>query len=270
VSGIKVKDCRHGRFMYYANDVYIGGSLDRYGEYSEGEIDLWRRLVRPGMTVLDVGANIGCFTVPLSRIVGDSGRVVAFEPQRQVYQMLVGNLALNEIANTNCMNAALGAAERTVSVPVPDYSSIGNFGDVQIQYGQSESVVPCLTVDAMFFGAPVHFIKIDVEGMECDVLEGARETISRDRPVVYVENDREGKSEELIQKILAFDYRLWWHLTPLFNPKNFSNDTADDFLRNIVAINMVGIHASSEVEFGGVTLKEIKSPQDKSGARLTH
>ena len=63
----KVKDCRHGRLMYLLNDAYIGRSLDVYGEYSEGEIALFRQLLRPGDVAVDVGANIGALTIATRR-----------------------------------------------------------------------------------------------------------------------------------------------------------------------------------------------------------
>src|SRR5882672_1609267 len=81
----KIKDCRHGRFMYLPNDAYIGRSLDVYGEYCEGESEIFRQLLRPGDVALDVGANIGALTVGMARTVQSAGAVVAFEPQRAIY-----------------------------------------------------------------------------------------------------------------------------------------------------------------------------------------
>lgn len=86
--------------------------------------------------------------------------------------------------------------------------------------------------------AACHFIKIDVEGMEGDVLAGAVETINRFRPALYVENDRKEKSTELIERLLGLDYRLYWHLPPLFNRKNFAGHEEDVF-GQIVSVNML-------------------------------
>jgi hypothetical protein len=91
----RLKACRYGTLLYNINDRYIGQALDLYGEYSEGEVVLFRRIVRPGDIVLDVGANLGAHTIFFSTAVGPRGAVLAFEPQRLVFQALCANMALN-------------------------------------------------------------------------------------------------------------------------------------------------------------------------------
>lgn len=97
----RLKQCRHGMMLYNLNDIYIGRSLDLYGEFSEGEIRVFQQLVKPGQTILEVGANIGAHTVWLAQAVGPTGVVMAFEPQRIVHQTLCANLALNNIFNVH-------------------------------------------------------------------------------------------------------------------------------------------------------------------------
>ena len=87
--------------LYNFHDLYIGRSLDLYGEYSEGEIDLFGQIVQPGQVVVEVGANIGAHTVFLAHRSGPAARVLAFEPQRIVFQTLCANLALNSITNVD-------------------------------------------------------------------------------------------------------------------------------------------------------------------------
>src|SRR5208282_3272360 len=82
--------CRHGYLLYNPLDEYIGKSLDLYGEFSEGEVGVYRQLVRPGDVVIDAGANNGVFTLVFARAVGPAGRVIAFEPQRVLFQTLCG------------------------------------------------------------------------------------------------------------------------------------------------------------------------------------
>src|SRR5690242_661708 len=91
---IRLKQCRHGRMIYNTNDIYVGRSLDLYGEYSEGETEVFAQLVNAGDVVVEVGANIGTSTVWFGKHVGPAGAVVALEPQRIVFQILCANVAL--------------------------------------------------------------------------------------------------------------------------------------------------------------------------------
>src|SRR6476620_7891408 len=104
----RLKDCRYGRMLYNINDTFVGRLLDRYGEYSEGEIDLFKQIVRPGDVVIEVGANIGAHTVWFARNTWPGGAVIAFEPQRLVFQTLCANLALNDIVNALVYQQACG------------------------------------------------------------------------------------------------------------------------------------------------------------------
>jgi hypothetical protein len=86
--------------LFLRTDKYIGASLDLYGEYSHRESELFAQLVAQGQIVIEVGTNSGAHTVPLARLVGETGQVLAFEPQRGVHELLCGNPALNELFNS--------------------------------------------------------------------------------------------------------------------------------------------------------------------------
>src|SRR5262249_54417426 len=156
------------------------------------EVMFLQQLTRPGMTVLEVGANIGVFTVPLARFV-HPGRVIAFEPQRIMYQILCGNLALNAIDNVVAHNSAAGRSTGSITVPSVDYTKLGNFGAVSLTGSRQGDIVPLVTIDSLVLPS-CHLIKIDVQGMELDVLEGATSTLQQFRPLLYVENDQPEKS----------------------------------------------------------------------------
>ena len=81
--------------LYNPRDMYIGRSLDLYGEFSEGEVEVFAQILREGDLALDLGANIGCHTVFMAKKVGDKGVVIAVEPQRLIFQLLSANVALN-------------------------------------------------------------------------------------------------------------------------------------------------------------------------------
>ena len=121
----KIVACRHGSFVINVNDSWIGRSLDVYGEWAEEEIALLSDFVKEGDVVADVGANIGTFAVPLARLVGASGKVVAFEPQRIISQLLSANLVLNEITNVGVYNAGVGNSDTPLAVPEIIYTDEG-------------------------------------------------------------------------------------------------------------------------------------------------
>ena len=101
-------------------------------------------------------------------------------------------------------------------------------------------------------------LKVDVEGMESEVLEGARDTIARCRPLLYVENDRKEHSARLIALIQSFNYRLWWHLPRLYNPNNFRAD-GENLFGNLLSVNVLCVPRESTTT---VDLREILSPED--------
>jgi FkbM family methyltransferase len=237
--------------IYNRHDLYVGRARAAYGGFCELEIDLFRQIVRPGQTVLDVGANFGTHTLWLAQAVGPAGLVYAFEPQRIVFQTLCANLALNGILNVRAYQAALGAQPGSITVPPLDYHRPNNFGGVSLDPRGVGEEVPLLTVDGLALDA-CQLMKIDVEGMEGDVLAGAEQTIRRLRPVLYVENDREEKSPELIARIQALDYRLWWHLPPLYNPNNFLGNREDVFPR-ILSVNVLCLPRETQANLTGFT-----------------
>ena len=83
-----------------------------------------------------------------------------------------------------------------------------------------------------------HLIKLDIEGMEVEALRGAEKTIGAHRPILYVENDRQDRSEELLGLLLASDYRLYWHITWLFSSSNYNNDPENIF-GNVGSFNVL-------------------------------
>src|SRR5262252_5868092 len=93
---IKTQQCKHGTFTWYEQDELIGLSLDIYGEYSEDEVQVFRNCLRVGHVVLDIGANIGAFTVPMSKLVGQLGHVIAVEANPDNVLLLNKNIYDND------------------------------------------------------------------------------------------------------------------------------------------------------------------------------
>jgi FkbM family methyltransferase len=146
---------------------------------------------RAGVAI-DVGANFGCWTLPLSK---HSVRVVAFEPQKCCADLITRSIEAGSIGNVRVENKAVGANAGIVMVPQLDIETAGNFGGISLvsendqQPGSPKKPVPMLDLDSYDSGGQVSFIKIDVEGGEVAVLRGAARVIARDRPIMMMEMD---------------------------------------------------------------------------------
>lgn len=238
---------KNGYCLYNKNDIYIGKSIEKYGEFSELEADLFRQICKENDTVIEVGANIGTHTQIFSKLVGDFGKVLAFEPQRIVFQTLCANMALNSISNVYTYQMALSSENGYLNIPDLDYSKKNNYGGISMENIKKGSRVPKLKLDGFINEINnLKLIKIDVEGMESDVILGAKDLLKNFRPFLYVENDRRDKSKELIELISSLGYKMYWHLPRLYNKDNFFEDKENIF-GNILSVNMLCIHESLEV-----------------------
>jgi len=237
---VAVKRCRHGLFMYNRNDQFIGRGLDLYGQWCEFEIQLLRRFIRPGDTVVDAGANIGTHTVAFADLVGPTGRVHAFEPQRRSFHMLAGNVALNALDNVICHHKAVGDTDGEIALPpLPPPDIPFNFGGLALSRAAADGErVPLVRLDSLELPA-CRLIKIDTEGMEPQVMDGARETIARCRPLLYVENNEPGASKPLARRLDALGYAARWSMFPYFDPTNFYANTVNIWPNALPPANLI-------------------------------
>lgn len=240
---------RDGWFLYNKNDIYVGRSLAELGEYSKDEMDVMRSLCQPGDTVIEVGANMGAHTVGLAKHVGEQGRVLAFEPQRMMFQLLCANVAINSLSNVECYWAALADQSGTLSVPEPDPAIKRNFGGVSL-FVEQEKVenfmqVSCYTMDVFAERPGITLLKIDAEGSEVHVIKGAEKLIGKFKPRIYIENDR-ANYKQLMEMISGLGYRMYWNLPPMYNRDNyFANDNNIFGEPSIVSLNMICLHRDS-------------------------
>jgi FkbM family methyltransferase len=258
---VRIRACRHGVMMFLTNDM-IGRSLDLYGEFSEDEMRAFEALIPVGATVIDVGANVGTHTLAFSRMVGPAGRVVSFEPQRTIHNLLCGNLAMNRAGNVQAFHAAVGAALGVVRTPPIDYVRPGyfNFGALALgdasAYPPGGETVSLVTLDSLALER-CDLVTIDVEGMELAVLSGAQAMLRRTGAVLYLENNREANSPALLAWLLGAGYRCYWHLTRYFAPENFFGATENVF-PDMVEVNVIAVPAGRTADTGG--LDEIHDP----------
>jgi FkbM family methyltransferase len=216
--------------MYNTNDAFIGRSLDLYGEWCDDEVFVLGQVLSPGDVVVDVGANIGTHTVFFAKTVTEKGLVIAFEPQRLVHQTLSGNIALNGLTNVTCFLAAVGERRGRLTFPMIDPRANFNFGAVSASNDGSGELVDVVPIDELGL-TRCALIKVDVEGMEASVITGAKETIARCRPALFLENDTVDRSREVLEAVESIGYKGFWHIANYYNPKNFFGNPDNVFAR---------------------------------------
>lgn len=247
---VQTYQTRSGPMVALRTDYYMTKALELYGEYCPDEWRALAQLIRPGMTVVEVGANMGTHSVDMARACAP-GPFYAFEPQPRIFQVLCANLALNDIGNAFAYPEGCGETEGVAVVPLMDYGREGNFGGMSLQADGAVGVkVRIRPLDSLELPA-CGLIKIDVEGFETQVLRGARQTIARCRPLLYVENDREAQQQELISLISEMGYRLYWHTPRLFSPQNF-NGVQENIFPGIVSVNMLCIPSERKTVVEGL------------------
>ncbi len=251
---IKMRD---GWMVYNKNDIYIGKCIKEYGEWSQGEIDICKQILLPNDVVIEVGSNIGSHTLALAKFV-KKGVVFAFEPQNIIFQNLCANISLNSIMNCFCyQNAVSDKGNEQLFQPNIDYSLPNNFGGISLSNKKNDFSLPVnvVTLDDKFNNlASLKILKLDVEGMELNVLKGGYELIKRTKPFIYCENDRLDKSQELIEFIFSLGYRIFWHRTFLYNKDNFFKNSNNIF-KGIVSCNMIAIDENIDIK---IDLPEVK------------
>jgi FkbM family methyltransferase len=212
------------RGLTWALDLNEGIDFAIYlmGAFEPETVRAYGQIVRPGMTVLDIGANVGAHTLHLARLVGDAGRVVAFEPTDWAFAKLQANLALNpEIARrvTPIQAFLVDRDDREVAAEVPASWPLDGRDVHPKLRGRAMTVAgaTATTLDAWLAQAKVEqvgFVKMDVDGHECSVLAGAAEMLARDRPTIlleispYILEVRGGSLGALLGQLEAAGYRL--------------------------------------------------------------
>ncbi len=223
-----VTQTRYGTLVYNKNEVRVGRSLELYGEYCERAIVVFDQILAPGQVVVDVGANIGAHTLFFAKKVGPAGCVLAFEPQRLVYQTLCGNMAINSITNVHCWNAAVGDQRGEICVPRVDHERDIDLSSVEIGGSEGERV-PVIQLDGMNLPR-CNLVRIALSGMETAVLDGAAALLKRLKPIIHISSQLDPAREaKLLERLGELGYAPYWHTAELFNPLNHAGNTENVF-----------------------------------------
>jgi FkbM family methyltransferase len=194
------------------------------GRFEAETVRAYRRIVKPGDTVLDIGANIGAHTLFLAQAVGNGGNVIAFEPTTYAYHKLLANIGLNVELARRIRAEQMMLIGDGAKPPAEIYSSWPLLARTENQHAKHLGV-PMGTQGARHMAlddyldeagvAGVRFIKMDVDGHECAVLRGARRLLHRDKPVLLAEIMPYGLAEagssleEMLGLLTAANYRLY-------------------------------------------------------------
>jgi FkbM family methyltransferase len=254
-NGMHIYRCDRGIFLLSDTDSIISRSLMQWGSYDDESLSLLLALIQPGDVVVDIGANIGTFTIPFANRVGMSGKVYAIEAMGINFHRLLGNVAMNSLS-TQCrpMQFIMDTNERNglpLHLPIVSQKSDVNMGSSNIPFivegagvaqkrmsdtGSERKVVTervmSRSLDSLFleFDDKIEqqaggkeagssrcpsLIKMDVEGMELPVLQGARTMLQQCRPAVHAENNCVMKSKPLIDFFDNIQYSCYWDVHKL-------------------------------------------------------
>lgn len=153
-------------------------------------ISVIKKHVKEGMVVVDIGANIGLYSILLSRLVGEKGKVYAFEPDNEIYDILIENLKLSKCFNVEVCRKALSDKNSTVVLTRPEDNSGDAFNFIkEVTDNSSPNTLQTETLDSFLNDrliSEIDFIKIDVEGAELLCLRGAQKTLLKSTSISIV------------------------------------------------------------------------------------
>jgi len=204
----------------------VGGEILEWSAFDPEEIDLLlgalhrrREYFGDGVVLIDCGANIGVHTIEWAKAMASWGSVLSIEAQERIYYALAGNIAINNCFNAIAVHGAVSNESGVMQIPNPNYFVPSSFGSLELRQrngtefiGQPIDYQNTVNVRRLMldeFGLPrVDLIKIDVEGMEIEVLAGAAGSLARAHPILIVEMIKSDKAK-LGETLRAYGYRLF-------------------------------------------------------------
>ncbi|MBS91478.1 MAG: hypothetical protein CMM95_00275 [Rickettsiales bacterium] len=234
-------NAKHGDFMFYNYDEFVGLSIREYGEWSEKLLDQILSFLNKSDYVFDIGSHVGLFTVPISKKIGPEGKLFSFEPQKMLYYLQCANLALNDIKNVEVFNVGMGKSKKEVLVDEINYSKPGNFGGFGLgkDYDYSKFInvndgkktkINVKNLDLFQNIKRCDLIKLEAELLEKQILEGGLKFLKKFRPIIICENCP-SNPQELNSFLFSQDYDLYWFDYTFFNEENYFINSENHFDR---------------------------------------
>ncbi len=177
------------------------------GTYEHDKQQALSRFVQPGMTVFDIGANAGFYTLAFARLVGDRGQVWAFEPLAGKAEQLRRHVRINRCSNVGIIQAAVGSQWGMAGLHVEEDGSMGSV------VASGSYKVPVVGLDELLAAGVIpepHVIKMDIEGSETAALEGAQTLLAKSRPTVFLAMHGEDQRIQCERLLRATGYRIYY------------------------------------------------------------
>jgi FkbM family methyltransferase len=215
----------------------------------EKELDFLRHWLRPGMTVIDIGANLGVYSLPIARLIDRTGQVFAYEPGSEARTLLERSRALNAAMNLHISPFALSDSEREGRLVLGASSELNALGDVGS--GETVQISSLDSEDAARGWRSPNFVKIDAEGEEERILAGGRNFFARHSPLVMFEIKAGDKVNERLRALFpGIGYRLFRQLggAPILVPDD-AKQPLDGFELNLFAAKPDRVGALSQQGF---------------------
>jgi FkbM family methyltransferase len=210
-----------------------------YGTWEREVISAVTATVKPGMTVIDIGAHIGYYSLLFGKCVGREGRVYSFEPLPGNFALLQKNIQLNNLEQVHLRNQAVFSRSEPITITVPDDQPNPGSGSMYTQKGAKQYHVDAVSIDDFCSSSAIHpdILKMDVEGAEYDVLIGAAKTIERFRPKLLIELhhfDGNLAAHPVPDLLTGWGYQIqWierWQLTSYILAKSATESSAEPLL----------------------------------------
>lgn len=195
-SDVVLVQVQNNQMYVNPKDEPLGRSLATEGIYEAYETTLFRSVVKGGMTVIDIGANVGYYTLIAAELVGETGKVFAFEPEPENFKLLSRNVKLNKYGNVDAVQKAVSNGTDSITL----YIDRGNFGNRSLAKGNilvdgGEVEIETVSLDefcaAHLNGRQLDVLKIDAQGAEGLILTGATEMLQRHAPIIFMEFEPE-------------------------------------------------------------------------------
>lgn len=198
--------------------IFIQTYLKRWYLGEHHQVRFLGHLVQPTHTCIDIGANLGYFSLPLSKLVGENGKVYSVEPVKQFREVLQGNVRRFQASNIEVMPYALGEVDgQEVEMATPVVDGVVRHGRTEVVEAEKQGDIHAThkatmrTPQSLFAQIPeIHFIKCDVEGYETKILPQLMPLIKKHLPILEIEIDPLDHKKEIIALLQPIGYHVFF------------------------------------------------------------